>query len=70
MATRAKTGPGPLWQRTHGMGNIQGDSFQLQTTPKQALEASVYIKACIKQTRGMDVRIAIGLGEKLMMQEK
>ncbi|MEC3966516.1 transcriptional regulator [Flagellimonas halotolerans] len=42
----------------------RGDSFQLQTAPERALEASVYIKACIKQTRGLDVRIAIGLGEK------
>ncbi len=42
----------------------RGDSFQLQTTTEQALEASVYIKACIKQIRQLDVRIAIGLGEK------
>ena len=42
----------------------RGDSFQLETTPEQALEASIYIKACIKQLRNLDVRIAIGLGEK------
>ncbi|MFC4221214.1 transcriptional regulator [Flagellimonas marina] len=42
----------------------RGDSFQLQTTPKKALEASIYIKACLKQIRQLDVRIAIGLGTK------
>lgn len=41
----------------------RGDSFQLQTTPKVALEAAIYIKASIKQIRRMDVRIAVGLGE-------
>lgn len=42
----------------------RGDSFQLETTPEKALEAAVYIKACLKQLRGIDVRIAIGLGDK------
>nr|WP_297789035.1 transcriptional regulator [uncultured Allomuricauda sp.] len=42
----------------------RGDSFQLQTNPEQALEAAIFIKACIKQIRHLDVRIAIGLGEK------
>ena len=42
----------------------RGDSFQLQTIPENALEAAIYIKASIKQIRHMDVRIAIGLGEK------
>lgn len=42
----------------------RGDSFQLQTTQENALEAAIYIKASIKQIRHMDVRIAIGLGEK------
>ncbi|MCK0161679.1 transcriptional regulator [Allomuricauda sp. F6463D] len=42
----------------------RGDSFQLQTTQENALEAAIYIKANIKQIRNMDVRIAIGLGEK------
>lgn len=42
----------------------RGDSFQLETTPKKALEAATYIKACIKQLRNIDVRIAIGLGDK------
>ena len=42
----------------------RGDSFQLQTKPENALEAAIYIKASIKQIRHLDVRIAIGLGEK------
>lgn len=42
----------------------RGDSFQLQTTTEKALEASLYLKACLKQIRQMDVRIAIGLGKK------
>ncbi|MEM6892886.1 MAG: transcriptional regulator [Bacteroidota bacterium] len=42
----------------------RGDSFQLESTPEKALEAAVYIKACIKQFRNIDVRIAIGLGDK------
>lgn len=42
----------------------RGDSFQLETTPQQALEAAIYIKATLKQYKGIDVRMAIGLGEK------
>ncbi|MEZ4810757.1 MAG: transcriptional regulator [Allomuricauda sp.] len=42
----------------------RGDSFQLEAKPEKALEASIYIKSCIKQLRNIDVRIAIGLGEK------
>ncbi|WP_108422775.1 transcriptional regulator [Flagellimonas amoyensis] len=48
----------------------RGDSFQLQTEPEKALEAALYIKACLKQVRQMDVRIAIGLGEKTYDAEK
>lgn len=42
----------------------RGDSFQLETPSENAMEAAVYIKASIKQIRNMDVRMAIGLGEK------
>ncbi len=42
----------------------RGDSFQLQTSQENALEAAIYIKASIKQIRHLDVRIAIGLGKK------
>lgn len=48
----------------------RGDSFQLQTEPEKALEAALYIKACLKQVRQMDVRIAIGLGEKTYNAKK
>lgn len=48
----------------------RGDSFQLETTPEKALEAAIYIKACIKQLRQMDVRIAIGVGQKTYDVEK
>ena len=48
----------------------RGDSFQLETIPEQALEACIYIKACIKQLRNLDVRIAIGLGEKTYTSKK
>ncbi|MCL6267829.1 transcriptional regulator [Flagellimonas myxillae] len=48
----------------------RGDSFQLVTTPGKALEASLYVKASIKQFKNLDVRIAIGLGEKGYQAEK
>ncbi|WP_228236113.1 SatD family protein [Allomuricauda sp. M10] len=58
-------GPEPLaWEI------YRGDSFQLETTPERALEAAIYIKACLKQIRHLDVRIAIGLGEKDHQAEK
>ncbi|MFD2099600.1 transcriptional regulator [Flagellimonas iocasae] len=48
----------------------RGDSFQLETHPEDALEAAVYIKAALKQIRNLDVRIAIGIGEKTYDGEK
>ena len=42
----------------------RGDSFQLEVNPKQALEACILIKATIKQFDNIDVRLAIGIGEK------
>lgn len=48
----------------------RGDSFQLEILPEKALEAAIYIKANIKQKKGIDVRIAIGLGEKDYDSEK
>lgn len=48
----------------------RGDSFQLETTPEEALEAALYIKAHLKQIRHLDVRMAIGLGEKDYVAEK
>ena len=43
----------------------RGDSFQLQLiNVEESLKAAIYIKACIKTIKGLDVRIAIGIGEK------
>ncbi|MEO9512668.1 MAG: transcriptional regulator [Flavobacteriaceae bacterium] len=42
----------------------RGDSFQLEIFPEKALEAAIHIKARLKQKKGVDVRLAIGLGEK------
>ncbi|TAI48137.1 transcriptional regulator [Flagellimonas allohymeniacidonis] len=48
----------------------RGDSFQLETTPSKALQAAIHIKAAIKQSKNIDVRIAIGLGDKTYTSEK
>ncbi|WP_066225500.1 transcriptional regulator [Formosa haliotis] len=42
----------------------RGDSFQLEVPPEEALKAAILIKASLKQFKTIDVRIAIGLGEK------
>ncbi|MFC4721619.1 transcriptional regulator [Geojedonia litorea] len=42
----------------------RGDSFQLELNPDNALEAAILIKASLKQFKKMDVRLAIGIGEK------
>lgn len=43
----------------------RGDSFQIECKDyTSSFEYAVYIKACIKTIRGLDVRLAIGIGEK------
>ncbi len=42
----------------------RGDSFQLEVSPIKALEAAILIKATMKQFKPLDVRIAIGIGDK------
>ncbi|WP_027124802.1 hypothetical protein [Gelidibacter mesophilus] len=43
----------------------RGDSFQLELEDiAESLKAAIYIKACIKTIKGLDVRIAIGIGVK------
>lgn len=42
---------------------FRGDSFQLNTSPENSLEAAVLLKAEIKQWKILDVRIGIGIGE-------
>lgn len=49
---------------------FRGDSFQLEVKPEKALYACVLIKSTIKQFKNIDVRLAIGLGEKTYNSEK
>lgn len=43
----------------------RGDSFQLEINdPEATLEAAILIKSTVKKIKKMDVRIAIGIGEK------
>jgi hypothetical protein len=43
----------------------RGDSFQVEVKkPQDALLCAVSIKACIKAIKGLDVRLAIGIGVK------
>jgi hypothetical protein len=43
----------------------RGDSFQVEVTdPREAFEFAVRIKAVIKTIKGLDVRMAIGIGTK------
>lgn len=43
---------------------FRGDSFQLEVNAAQALEKALLIKTCLKQSKNVDVRMGIGLGEK------
>lgn len=49
---------------------FRGDSFQIQTTPDEALLKAIYLKASIKTIKSLDVRIAIGIGEKKFSSKK
>ena len=43
----------------------RGDSFQIEIkNPEDSLKAAIYVKACIKMIKGLDVRLAIGIGNK------
>ena len=43
----------------------RGDSFQIELKDvSQSYLAAIYIKACIKSIKGLDVRLAIGIGIK------
>ncbi len=48
----------------------RGDSFQLEVKSEKALLAVMVIKSSIKQFKGLDVRIAIGIGEKSYQSTK
>jgi hypothetical protein len=48
----------------------RGDSFQIEVKNVQkSFEAALYIKACIKTIKGLDVRLAIGVGSKTYQGE-
>lgn len=49
---------------------FRGDSFQLELLPEEALLACLLIKSTIKTTKELDVRLAIGIGEKTYSSEK
>ena len=43
----------------------RGDSFQIEIRDvRSSFEAAVYLKACIKMIKALDVRLAIGIGNK------
>ncbi len=42
----------------------RGDSFQIEIPNDRTLEAAILIKATLKKIKNLDVRIAIGIGEK------
>jgi hypothetical protein len=43
----------------------RGDSFQIEITNyHESFIAAVYLKACLKTIKGIDIRIAIGIGGK------
>ncbi len=42
----------------------RGDSFQLETTPAEALPVALQIKAIAKSVKNLDARMAIGIGSK------
>ncbi|WP_298370534.1 SatD family protein [uncultured Lutibacter sp.] len=48
----------------------RGDSFQLEVQPDEALLACLLIKATIKTIKEIDVKLAIGIGEKSYVSEK
>lgn len=44
---------------------FQGDSFQIEIKDNEnAFHIAIYIKACLKTVKGLDVRMAIGVGNK------
>ncbi|MEH6538283.1 MAG: transcriptional regulator [Psychroserpens sp.] len=48
----------------------RGDSFQLEVQPNDALKAAILIKASIKQFKHIDIRLAIGIGDKTYESKK
>lgn len=49
---------------------FRGDSFQIEIKDnKEVFLTAVYIKACIRSVKGLDVRMAIGVGHKFFEGE-
>ncbi|WP_103068588.1 transcriptional regulator [Aquimarina sediminis] len=48
----------------------RGDSFQLEVSPSKAIEVAILIKATMKQFKPLDVRVAIGIGDKTYTSTK
>ncbi|MFL0353601.1 transcriptional regulator [Xanthomarina sp. GH4-25] len=43
----------------------RGDSFQIEVKDiRKSFEIAIYLKSCIKTIKGLDVRLAIGIGTK------
>lgn len=60
-----KSALGKLSKDTSNYEVYRGDSFQIECKDfSSSFEYAVYIKACIKTIRGLDVRLAIGIGGK------
>jgi hypothetical protein len=63
---------GPLKALLNTIGNeprvwqfFRGDSFQLEVRdPEKALKVALQIKATVKSIKGLDVKLAIGIGNK------
>lgn len=51
-----------LGKSNHNWQIFRGDSFQLRTEATESLRHALLIKARIKQIRGLDVRMGIGIG--------
>ena len=49
---------------------FRGDSFQIESTAEEALLKAIYVKAAVKTLKGLEVRIAIGIGEKDFSSKK
>lgn len=49
---------------------FRGDSFQVQIPPEDALLKAIYLKSVIRTIKDLDVRIAIGIGEKKFSSKK
>lgn len=54
-----------LWGKSpHDWEIYRGDELQLRTTPEEALQRAIELKARLKCIKGLDIRIGIGIGEE------